>query len=164
MGYRLRGHEGERNNCFSKIQLVGQKYREQNNFSQLKLDFDPFLSPKSLRFSLLVGYNIQPSSSSTNQNIALITDHQLDFTNTIIHVFVRVKTLRNTNYVASRYITREKGSLPFDVRRSKTSLLKLHTTMQFLCLTSSQGPWMLTNYLPSRDITRTPFKSVLKKE
>ena len=24
----LRGHEGERNNCFSKIQLVGQKYRE----------------------------------------------------------------------------------------------------------------------------------------
>ena len=25
MGYRLRGHEGERNNFFSKIQLVGQK-------------------------------------------------------------------------------------------------------------------------------------------
>ena len=28
MGYSLRGHEGERNNCFSKIRLVGQKYRE----------------------------------------------------------------------------------------------------------------------------------------
>ena len=28
MGYGLRGHEGERNNCFNKIQLVGQKYRE----------------------------------------------------------------------------------------------------------------------------------------
>ena len=28
MGYWLRGHEGERNNYFSKIQLVGQKYRE----------------------------------------------------------------------------------------------------------------------------------------
>ena len=28
MGYLLRGHEGERNNCFSEIQLVGQKYRE----------------------------------------------------------------------------------------------------------------------------------------
>ena len=27
MGYRLSGHEGERNNCFSKIQLVGQNYR-----------------------------------------------------------------------------------------------------------------------------------------
>ena len=25
MGYLLRGHEGERNNCFSKIQLVVQK-------------------------------------------------------------------------------------------------------------------------------------------
>ena len=24
-GYWLRGHEGKRNNCFSKIQLVGQK-------------------------------------------------------------------------------------------------------------------------------------------
>ena len=33
MGYWLRGHEGERNNCFSKIQLVGQKYPEQKNFS-----------------------------------------------------------------------------------------------------------------------------------
>ena len=28
MGYWLRGHEGERNNFFSKIQLVGQKLRE----------------------------------------------------------------------------------------------------------------------------------------
>ena len=28
MGYWLRGHEGERNNCFSKIQLIGKKYRE----------------------------------------------------------------------------------------------------------------------------------------
>ena len=26
--YWLRGHEGERNNCFSEIQLVRQKYRE----------------------------------------------------------------------------------------------------------------------------------------
>ena len=26
IGYWLRGHEGERNNCFSKIQLVGQNY------------------------------------------------------------------------------------------------------------------------------------------
>ena len=27
MSYKLRGHEGERNNCFSKIQLFGQKYQ-----------------------------------------------------------------------------------------------------------------------------------------
>ena len=28
MGYWLRDHEGEKNNCFSKIQLIGKKYRE----------------------------------------------------------------------------------------------------------------------------------------
>ena len=28
MGYWLRGHEGERNNCFGKIRLVTQKYGE----------------------------------------------------------------------------------------------------------------------------------------
>ena len=28
MGYWLRGNEGERNNCFIKIQLVGLDYRE----------------------------------------------------------------------------------------------------------------------------------------
>ena len=33
MGYWLRGHEGEKNNCFSKIQLVYQKYRDKKNFS-----------------------------------------------------------------------------------------------------------------------------------
>ena len=58
MGYRLRGNEGERKNCFSKIQLVGQKYRERKYFSYLKLDFNPFLPPKTRRFLLLVGYNI----------------------------------------------------------------------------------------------------------
>ena len=59
MGYRLRGNnEGERNNCFSKIQPVGQKYREQKYFSYLKLDFNHFLPRKTRRFSLLVGYNI----------------------------------------------------------------------------------------------------------
>ena len=40
-------------------------------------------------------------------------------------VSIRVKTLSNTNMVASRLIKREQGSLPVDVRRSKTSLLKL---------------------------------------
>ena len=33
MGSWLRGHEGERNNSFSKIQLVGQKISRQNNFN-----------------------------------------------------------------------------------------------------------------------------------
>ena len=33
MGYRLRGHEGERNNCFSKIQTVGQKYGDKTTLA-----------------------------------------------------------------------------------------------------------------------------------
>ena len=40
-------------------------------------------------------------------------------------VSIRMKTLGNTNMVASRLTKREKGSLPVDVCRSKTSLLKL---------------------------------------
>ena len=56
MGYWLRGYEGERNNCFSKIQLVGQKNM------QVKARHQSFFTAKTLqiwrRFSLLVGYNI----------------------------------------------------------------------------------------------------------
>ena len=33
MDYSLRGHEGERNNCFSKIQLAGQKYRDKTTLA-----------------------------------------------------------------------------------------------------------------------------------
>ena len=33
MGYWLIGHEGERNNCFSKIQLAGQKYRDKTTLA-----------------------------------------------------------------------------------------------------------------------------------
>ena len=34
MDYSLRAHEGERNNCFSKMQLVGQKkYRDKTSFA-----------------------------------------------------------------------------------------------------------------------------------
>ena len=35
MGYWLGGHEGERNNCFSKIQLVGQNISRLNIFRKL---------------------------------------------------------------------------------------------------------------------------------
>jgi len=40
-------------------------------------------------------------------------------------VSITIKTLGNKNMVASRLIKREKGSLPVDVRRSKTSRLKV---------------------------------------
>ena len=50
MGYWLRGQEGERNNCFSEIQLAGQKYQEWKNFSCVKLDFNPFSRQKAGTF------------------------------------------------------------------------------------------------------------------
>ena len=40
-------------------------------------------------------------------------------------IFMREKTLKDTNLVVSRHIKRENGSLPVDVHRSKTFLLKL---------------------------------------
>ena len=33
MGYWFRGHEGKRNNCFRKIQVGGQNYRDKTTFS-----------------------------------------------------------------------------------------------------------------------------------
>ena len=52
MGYWLRGHEGERNNCFSKIQIVGQKYRDKTTLaSKTPLNRHCFRF-QSLRFSL----------------------------------------------------------------------------------------------------------------
>ena len=33
MSYWLRGHEGERNNCFSKVQLAGEKYRDKTTLA-----------------------------------------------------------------------------------------------------------------------------------
>ena len=78
MGYWLRGHEGERNNndyCFSKIQLVGQKYRDKTTLTSQTRFSRYYFGFQSRRFSLLVGYHIYPSSSSTNQNTALIIDH-----------------------------------------------------------------------------------------
>ena len=36
MGYWLRAYKGERNNCFSKIQLVGQKNMETKHLSLVK--------------------------------------------------------------------------------------------------------------------------------
>ena len=37
MGYESIAHEGERNSCFSKIQIVGQKYRDKTTLAN-KLD------------------------------------------------------------------------------------------------------------------------------
>ena len=58
MGYWFIGYEGERNNCFSKIQLVGQKNIETKHLSQVKAGHQSILAAKTLQISLLVGYNI----------------------------------------------------------------------------------------------------------
>ena len=43
---------------------------------------------------------------------------------------ITVKKLRNANFISSRHVKRENTSLPVDVRRSKTSLLKLPTKLR----------------------------------
>ena len=58
MGYGLRGHEGERNNRFSKIQLVGQKYRDKTTLASKTRFSRHCFRFQSWRFSLLVSYNI----------------------------------------------------------------------------------------------------------
>ena len=51
-----------------------------------------------------------------------------DFEQNFRQIFsIRVKTLSDRNLVASRNIKTEKGSLLVDMRRLKTSLLKLPT-------------------------------------
>ena len=50
MGYWLKGsYEGERNNCFSKIQLVGQKNIETKHLSQVKARYESFFTTKTLQ-------------------------------------------------------------------------------------------------------------------
>ena len=77
MGYESIAHEGERNNCFSKILLVGQKYQDKTTLaSKTRFRRHCFWFSKPALFATSGLYDIQPSSSSTNQNAALIIDHQ----------------------------------------------------------------------------------------
>ena len=48
MGYLLRVHGGERkrNNCFSKIQLVGQKYPDKTTLAIVKARLQSFFAPQ----------------------------------------------------------------------------------------------------------------------
>ena len=75
MDYWLRGNEGERNNCCENPKSWS-KISRQNNFSkQNAIQPQLFWFSKRALFAVLVSYNIEPSSSSTNQNVALIIDH-----------------------------------------------------------------------------------------
>ena len=56
MGYWLRGHESERNNCFSKIQLVANKYRDNTTLAS-KTRFSRYcFGFQSRHVLLLVGF------------------------------------------------------------------------------------------------------------
>ena len=56
MRYWLRVHEGERNSCFSKIQLVGQKCRDKTTLASKTHFSRHCFGFQILFFSLLVGY------------------------------------------------------------------------------------------------------------
>ena len=56
MNYWLRGHEGERNKCFSKIQLDGKKYRDKATLASKTRFCRHYFGFQSRHFSL-VGYN-----------------------------------------------------------------------------------------------------------
>ena len=62
MGYWLKGYEGERNNCFSKIHQLVKQNMKTKHLSQVKARLQSSFTTKTLqiwrRFSLLVGYNI----------------------------------------------------------------------------------------------------------
>ena len=65
----------------------------------------------------------EPRASTRSGFFALLSR---DFEQTFGQIVSKiVKTLSNTNLVALRHTKRGKGSLPVDVRQSKTSLLKL---------------------------------------
>ena len=49
MGSWLIGYEGERNNCFSKTQLVGQKNIKTKHLSQVKAGHQSFFTAKTLK-------------------------------------------------------------------------------------------------------------------
>ena len=54
----LRGHEGEWNNCYRKIQLVAQKYRDKTTLTRKTQFSSHCFGFQSRRFSLPAGYNI----------------------------------------------------------------------------------------------------------
>ena len=71
-----------------------------------------------------IGTDVCERRKSNGSELFAILSH--DFEQIFGHIVsVRVKSLSNTDLASSRHLKREKGSRPVDVRRSKTSLLKL---------------------------------------
>ena len=49
MGYLFRGYEGERNNCFSKIHIVGQNNIKTKHLSEVKAGHQSFYTAKTFQ-------------------------------------------------------------------------------------------------------------------
>ena len=82
----------------------------------------------------------EPRASTRSGLFALLSR---DFEQTFGQIVSKiVKTLSNTKLVALRHTKREKGSLPVDVRQSKTSLLKL--------LIDRDEAWPISSHLTAR--------------
>ena len=72
------------------------------------------------------GLTTRRFSARTSTGSGLFAHLSFNFEQTFRQIVsMRIKILSHTNSVASRYIKREKSSVPVDVRRSKTSLLNL---------------------------------------
>ena len=69
---------------------------------------------------------------------------------------ITVKKVRNTNFISSRHVKRENTSLPVDVRRSKTSLLKLPNDQGIEVEEDEEELAMVTPTFTKTDILRGP--------
>ena len=69
---------------------------------------------------------------------------------------ITVKKLRNTNFISSRHVKRENTSLPVEVRRSKTSLLKLPNDQGIEVEEDEEELAMVTPTFTKTDILRGP--------
>ena len=49
IAHEAEGYEGEKNNCFSKIQLVGQKNIEAKHLSPVKARYESFFTAQTLQ-------------------------------------------------------------------------------------------------------------------
>ena len=116
--------------CPSGIQ--GTKTRERLDYVSLRIRHDLFKGWITL--SKFIQWIMQSSGSLSNSvferrtstGSCFFTPLRRDFEQIFGQIVsIRVKTLSNTNLVGPRHIKREKRLLPVDVRRSKTSLLKL---------------------------------------
>ena len=85
--------------------------------------FVPIHNPAQLAIRSLSNDVYERCTSTGSGPFSSLDDGFAQIFNQIVSI--TVKKLSNTNFISSRHIKREKSSLPVDVCRSKTSLLKL---------------------------------------